>query len=192
MNQIDSTVSRARKRPAYLISFALAVALLLVQQIAIRRIGVDGAAGGVRRTLFLITTFVLMGLALHYRRYVGAWLIAAGIGMNLIPVTAHGGLMPVSYAIVRDSGYFPEITQADIGHQLGNGKDILLREGDIHFFLLSDRYAVSIPLYGGNIYSLGDFVLFAGVGLVVVQAAAEYTAGTLSSRRQAAAPDPGS
>jgi len=148
-----------------------ALALLLIQQLAIRRTGTTGVSGGLRRTLFLVTTIALMALALRYRRFLGAWLIAAGIGLNLLPMLAHGGLMPISYRVVHDSGAFPEITEADIGHQLGNGKDVLLRDDDIHLIALSDRYALSVPLYGSNIYSLGDFVLFAGVGAVAVQAA---------------------
>ncbi len=51
-----------------------------------------------------------------------------------------------------------------------NGKDILLRRADIHFYALSDRYTVDAPFYGKNIYSLGDFVLFAGGALVIAQA----------------------
>jgi Family of unknown function (DUF5317) len=165
-----------------LYAFALAAGLFFVQQIAIRRIGVDGYAGGLRRTLFFVTTVILIGLALHYRRYVGAWLIAAGIGLNLMPITAYGGLMPVSYRVVRESGIFPEITEADIGQQLGNGKDILLRDDQIQFSALSDRYYLAIPVYGGNIYSLGDFVLFGGVAVVVLQAAAAGVAASTSHR----------
>ena len=130
----------------------------------------DGTPGLFRRSLFLVTTLLLVALALHFRRYLGAWLIAAGIVLNLAPIIAHGGLMPVSYTVVHDSGAFPEITEAQIGHQLGNGKDILLRTDDIHFEPLSDRYTATVPLYGTNIYSVGDFVLFAGAGLVVLQA----------------------
>jgi hypothetical protein len=167
---------RPRPLPGYRRSalpwLVAAATLAAAQQIAIRRVGVDGLAGDFRRLLFLVTTVALMALALRFRQYLGAWLIAAGIGLNLIPILAHGGLMPVSYHVVHESGYFPEITQDRIGHQLGNGKDILLDRSDIHFEVLSDRYAVSIPVYGGNIYSLGDFVLFAGFGLVLLQAAA--------------------
>lgn len=165
--------------------FGCALALLLIQQVAIRRIGTIGSAGGLRRSLFLVTTIALMALALRYRRFLGAWLIAAGIGLNLLPMLAHGGLMPVSYRVVHDSGAFPEITEAAIGQQLGNGKDILLRDGDIQLAALSDRYALSVPLYGSNIYSLGDLVLFAGVAAVAAQAAAGAAPPAFRRRRAA-------
>ncbi len=165
--------------------FLTAIALMAVQQVAIRRIATDGAPGFLRRSLFFVTTVVLVALALRFRRYIGAWVIAAGIVLNLVPMMAHGGLMPVSYAVVHDSGAFPEITEAQIGHQLGNGKDILLNNGDIHFEWLSDRYTVTVPIYGANIYSLGDFVLFAGIAFVVLQASAELVLPSLRERRTA-------
>lgn len=159
------------KRRELLWLFA-AVAILVTQQVAISNLGRDGGEALLRRGIFFVTTPVLIGLALAFRRYLGAWVIAFGIFLNFVPIIAHGGLMPVSYAIVRDSGAFPEITEADIGKQLHNGKDILLWPEDIHFYELSDKYTVEAPLYGVNIYSLGDLVLFAGALLVAVQAVA--------------------
>jgi len=147
----------------------VAIALFALQQIAIRTFALNGAPGIARRAIFLGTTAVLMLIALRYRRYFGAWLIAAGIGLNLIPMVVHGGLMPVSYEVVHKSGAFPEITPADVGHQLSNGKDIVLNSKDITLPWLADRYTVTLPGYGKNIYSLGDFVLFAGIALVVLQ-----------------------
>lgn len=149
-----------------------AAAILVAQQLAISNLGRDGFEADLRRGIFFFTTPVLIGIALCFRRFAGAWFIAAGIALNFVPIAAHGGLMPVSYAIVRDSGAFPEITEAEIGRQLHNGKDILLLREDIHFFPLSDRFTVDAPLYGKNIYSLGDFVLFGGGALVIVQALA--------------------
>ena len=140
------------------------------QQVAIRFVPTDGFAGGIRRALFFVTTAILVLLALHFRRFWGAWLVAAGIVMNLIPMAAHGGSMPIDYEILAGSEAF-EVTEEDIGEQSNAGKDIVLRREDIHFFPLSDRYVVDLPGYGTNIYSLGDFVLFAGLGLIVVQAA---------------------
>lgn len=147
----------------------VAIALFALQQIAIRTFALNGASGIARRAIFLSTTAILMLIALRYRRYFGAWLIAAGIGLNLIPMIVHGGLMPVSYEVVHKSGAFPEITPADVGHQLSNGKDIVLNSKDISLPWLADRYIVTLPGYGTNIYSLGDFVLFAGIALVIVQ-----------------------
>jgi hypothetical protein len=152
---------------------AAGLALFAIQQFAIRKLGVHGSAAELRRAIFLFTTLALLAVLWQYRHYAGAWIIAAGISLNLLAAFPHGGLMPVSYQTVEQSGYFPGISRQDIGHQLGNGKDILLDRGDIAFEPLSDRYALSVPGYGGNVYSLGDFVLFAGLALVLVQAVGE-------------------
>ena len=140
------------------------------QQVAIRLVPTDGFAGGVRRALFFLTTGLLILLALHFRRFWGAWLVALGIFLNLIPMAAHGGSMPIDYEILRSTDAF-HVTEDDIGKQSSAGKDVVLRREDIHFYALSDRYVVELPLYGPNIYSLGDFVLFSGLGLIVLQAA---------------------
>lgn len=149
-----------------------AATIFLVQQVSIRAVGTHGAAGNLRRAVFVVSTAALVVLALRFRRFWGAWLIAAGIVMNLVPMAAHGGSMPIDWQVLHSSGAFPEITADYIGRQTPDGKDIVLERDDIRFYALSDRYVVTLPVYGPNIYSLGDFVLFSGVGVVLVQAAA--------------------
>jgi hypothetical protein len=141
----------------------------MTQQASNRLLGEAALQDFVRRAVFLGTTALLCLMALHFRRIVGAWLVAAGIALNLVPIAAHGGLMPIAIETIQDSGYFTNITEADIGKPIGRSKDIVLRRKDIHFAALSDQYVVTIPAYGPNIYSIGDFVLFAGVALAVVQ-----------------------
>lgn len=157
------------------------VLILAAQQLAIAQLGLTGAESVVRRGVFFLTTPVLFALALAFRRFLGAWVIAAGIVLNFIPAAAHGGLMPVSYSIVRESGILPGITEDQVGQQLSNGKDILLRREDIRFYELSDRFTLEAPIYGVNIYSLGDLVLFAGVAMVCAQAVGN---GTVPGKRE--------
>jgi len=147
-----------------------AALIFLAQQAAISNLALEGVEGVFRRALFFTTTIILVLLALRFRRFWGAWLVAAGIVLNLIPMAAHGGSMPIDYAVIESSGAFPEVTREDIGRQTNHGKDVVLERADIHFFALSDRYVMELPVYGSNIYSLGDFVLFAGVALILLQA----------------------
>jgi hypothetical protein len=156
-------------RAGELLCLGLALATLLGQQLAIRTLAKDGFDAELRRAVFFITTAVLISLAWPFRRYAGAWLVAAGIALNFVPMAAHGGLMPVSYDIVRESGVAPAVDESDVGRQIDNSKDIVLLRNDIHFYALSDQYVVTAPVYGTNIYSLGDLVMFAGLGLVAVQ-----------------------
>jgi len=142
---------------------AAAVVIYAIQEIGISHLERAGWQADLRRFIFFSTTGAVILLALHFRRYAGAWLIALGIAMNFVPMAAHGGLMPVAFEVIEESGEFPEITPADIGRQLENSKDIVLWREDIHFYRLSDRHHVVLPVYGGTIYSRGDFVAFVGV-----------------------------
>lgn len=166
------TFARTASRAGDSVVLAIAAAIFVAQQVAISNLSPHGGSGTFRQILFFSTTVLLALLALKLRRYWGAWLVAAGILLNLVPMAFHHGSMPIDYAILEESGAFPEVTREDIGKQTNHGKDIVLEREDIHFFALSDRYVVTAPVYGTNIYSLGDFVLFAGVGAVVVQAVA--------------------
>lgn len=165
---------------------AVPVTIVIAQRLAIALLDRGGFQADLRRALFFLTTAVLMLLALHFRRFVGAWLVAAGIALNFAPMAAHGGLMPVSIETVQASGAFPEVTEADIGHQIANSKDIILRRADIRLYPLSDRFYIEAPLYGGNIYSAGDFVIGAGVVLAAAQAVATlFRAGGQTRREEA-------
>lgn len=168
----EQTVARLPRGSAgESVMLAFAGAMYAVQEVAISHLSRDGGEAILRRTLFFVTTAALIVVALHFRRFAGAWLVAAGIVMNVIPMAAHGGLMPVSYETVRESGILPQVNGADIGKQLPNSKDIVLEREDIRFYIFADRHIVTLPGYGTNIYSTGDFVLFAGIGLVLVEGA---------------------
>jgi hypothetical protein len=164
-------IARTVRRAGDSVVLVVAVAIFIAQQLAISNLAPDGASGVFRQVLFFSTTLVLAALALWFRRLWGAWLVALGILMNLVPMAMHRGSMPIDYGIIERSGAFPEVTRDDIGKQTNHGKDVVLEREDIHFFWLSDRYVVEVPAYGANIYSLGDFVLLAGVAGVVGQAA---------------------
>ncbi len=174
-----------RRHAGDLFVLGAATVIFVAQQLAISFFPLDGAPGTMRRALFLVTTAALALMALQFRRFFGAWLVTAGIVMNLLPMAAHGGAMPIDFTILERSRAFPDVTEADIGRQTNHGKDVVLRREDIHFYWLSDRFIVDLPLYGTNIYSAGDFVLFAGLGLVAVQAA---VIAVRPGARKAAAP----
>lgn len=153
----------------------VAAAVLMLQQLAVRGLGSEGGEALLRRGIFFVTTIGLVAMALHFRRFAGAWLVAAGILLNLPPILAHGGLMPVSYDTVEASGLLPGLHEDDIGQQITGSKDIILEQDDIRFALLADQHIIAIPGYGPNIYSIGDFVLFAGVAVAIGEALAMIT-----------------
>lgn len=166
-------------RAGDLLWLAGAAGISAIQQIAIRLMPTDGHWEWVRAGIFFVTTAVVLAMAFHFRRFVGAWVVALGILMNFIPMAAHGGLMPASYELIASTGDFPQVTEDSIGKQLHRSKDIILREDDIRFEPLSDNLHITLPVYGPNIYSPGDLVLFTGVILTLVQATLELVGAPL-------------
>jgi hypothetical protein len=165
---------------------AAAAAVLAVQQAAVRVVGTDGGPALMRRAIILVTTVALVAMALHFRRFAGAWLVAAGITLNALPILAHGGLMPVAYETVLASELAPGIDEHAIGQPHEGSKDIVLERDDIRLPWLADRHIVAIPGYGANIYSIGDFVLFAGVAVAMGETLAMLSIPAGSRRRAAA------
>jgi hypothetical protein len=151
---------------------AIAATLLVLQELAVSHISPDGSAAWLRRAVFFVTVPVMVLAALNFRRFVAAWVIALGITMNFLPMALHGGNMPVAYEVVRDSGAFEHITEADIGGQIANSKDIVLLREDVRLFPLSDHLVLTLPGYGINIYSPGDVVIGAGMLVAVVECTA--------------------
>jgi hypothetical protein len=179
---------RQAGNPAWLFA---AAGVLVLQQVAVRGLGPSGGEALLRRGIFLVTTILLIAMALRFRRFAGAWLVALGIALNLPPILAHGGLMPVSYDTVAASGLLPGLDEGDIGTQIHGSKDIILADGDIQLEWLADRFIVSVPGYGANIYSLGDFILFAGVAVAAGEALALITAPGLTGRERPSTPPGG-
>lgn len=157
---------RIPREPAALFG---AVILFVVQDVAVSYIGPQSSLAWLRAVFFTGATVGFVALALVLRRYLAAWVVAAGIVLNFIPMAAHGGLMPIAYEVLAESGAFPVVTESSIGSQVENSKDIVLWREDVRFYALSDRFLVTVPGYGPNIYSLGDFVAFAGVGLGAIE-----------------------
>ena len=161
----------------------IAAMVLFAQQLAVRGIGTSGDDALLRRGIFFVTTVCLVAMALRFRRFAGAWLVALGIAMNLPPILAHGGLMPVAYDTVEASGLVADLDESHIGQQISGSKDIILNQDEIRFPELADQFIVSIPGYGPNIYSVGDFVLFAGVAVAIGEALAMMTVPAVARRQ---------
>ena len=141
----------------------------VLQQGAIRLLPADDRFELVRQAIFVATTLAVLFVAWKLRTLLGAWLLAAGIVLNCLPMLAHGGNMPVAWETVSASGAFPEITEEMLGSQVADSKDVLLMREEIRFEWLSDRFFIDPPVYRPNIYSLGDFVIFAGVAVALVE-----------------------
>ncbi len=163
--------------------FGIAMLLMVAQRVSVRAFALQGWESNVRRAIFILTTLGVAYVAFRLRTWMGAWVVALGLVMNLLPMLAHGGLMPVSYEKLQESKIY-EITEDDLGKPLPLSKGLLLRTEDIRFEPLSDRYILTLPIIDTNIYSAGDFVLFAGLCIAAVEAVLRSVWGGRSGRRQ--------
>jgi hypothetical protein len=90
------------------------------------------------------------------RRIPGLWLIAAGGALNFAAIAANGGVMPAS----RDA-----LARAGIEPSHGFANSTALAHPKLQF--LGDVFAVPGPWPIGNVFSVGDLVLVAGLMVLI-------------------------
>jgi hypothetical protein len=107
------------------------------------------------------------------RRVPGLWVMAAGGALNLVAIAANGGVMPASRAALAVAGIAPAdgfANSAAVAHP--------------RLLVLGDVIGVPGPWPIGNVLSVGDLVLFAGL-LVLLH---RVCGGAIRRRRRAKAP----
>jgi Family of unknown function (DUF5317) len=90
------------------------------------------------------------------RRLAGVPLVALGAGLNLLAISANGGVMPASAAALRISG---------IATRAGFDNSAALAHA--HVAVLGDVIPVPGPWPIGNVLSVGDLVIFVGAFFVL-------------------------
>jgi hypothetical protein len=111
-------------------------------------------------TAMLVGSYVLLGaFAWVNRRLPAAWLVLAGLALNLVVIGVNGG-MPVSAGALDTAG-----TSAKGLANGGTLKHHLMGPGDT-LTPLAD--VIGIPPPVGAVISIGDVLLYAGVAVVVV------------------------
>jgi hypothetical protein len=110
----------------------------------------------IARGLWLVSFALLIGFAVANRAVRGVALVFTGLACNLAAVVANGGLMPASPHAIRAAG---------LTYRLHNNS---LSTVDPHLAWLTDRWAVPewIPL--GNVFSIGDVLIAAGIIATIV------------------------
>lgn len=114
----------------------------------------DGAA----TVIWLASYALLFAGAILNRRVTGVPVIAAGMASNVIAVIANGGHMPA----------LPQALRAAHKHYTVHFNSAV--SANPHLPWLVDRWAVPRWIPFGNVYSLGDVVIAAGVVVLVVAA----------------------
>lgn len=115
-----------------------------------------------RRILIVCSYLLLLLFVAANRRRPGLVILGLGLFLNLLPIFANGGLMPVTPETLDRA----HISRADVqpGDWIRNSKDVLKQREDAHLWFLSDRL-VWADLPGFRVFSIGD--LFIAGGLLV-------------------------
>ncbi len=138
--------------------------LVVVAALLIKEVGVFTplAASAAAPYLYSASLIALLAWILwHARSLPGLWLLAAGVGLNLLVVLSNGGHMPVDPAAV-DRGPHALATAGTLGQYTLAGDGTRLA-------VLGDRLTVPPPwdFLLPSAYSLGDMVAGAGMALTL-------------------------
>jgi Family of unknown function (DUF5317) len=133
--------------------------------------GRHGSDLAIRMIVFGTSYVLLLAFAIRNRRTAGVPLIAVGLLLNGLVVTANGG-MPVSRSAFVVSGQVDELhlLMADEGakhHILVPGEDVLSPLGDV----------IAVPPPIAQVVSIGDVCVYAGLIWMIVSVMRGRTAG---------------
>ncbi len=141
-----------------------------------------GAAEELRRFIFPASYALLLGFVALNWRSIGLLIIGAGMVLNLLPILANGGLMPISPSSLEEAGRGAELAKLELGDAVPESKNVLLEESETHLEFLSDRFVwdTSGPV---SVFSIGDVVIAAGLGVLFVEFLLPILARSLSRDR---------
>ncbi len=145
-----SRLTDARLRGPALILIALAIQVVIITLL-------PGGAPLLHKVLHLGTYVLAAAFLWLNRRIAGVLLVAAGTVLNVLAISANGGVMPASRSALRAAG------------QLVNTKEFLNSTALAHpkLLLLGDVFATPRSWPFANVFSLGDICIALGVALAI-------------------------
>lgn len=124
-----------------------------------------GFSDPLRRVLIVGGYALALAFVWRNRGLLPLQVLAAGLLLNLLPILANGGLMPVTYEDAVRAGLATELEDVKPGHAIPRSKDVLLARHDIHLAPLTDNVVLPSGLPGRGVASPGDLVIAAAVVL---------------------------
>jgi hypothetical protein len=109
-------------------------------------------------------------------------LLALGLVLNLAPMLANGGLMPVTPENAIRAGFAEEIARLEAGDAVPRSKDVLKAEDDTILAPLTDVIVLPRWFPGRAVASAGDAVVATAVLLAVAATFKSFIDRILSSR----------
>jgi|SRR5271157_15627 len=110
----------------------------------------------------IFSQVVLLAFCWFNRRVAGVWILASGLVLNLVVITANGGFMPISPQTASHLVPATVLAKYQIGSRFGTGKDILLLAENTRLVWLSDRFLPPAWSPYQVAFSPGDILIAAG------------------------------
>jgi hypothetical protein len=112
--------------------------------------------------------------------------LGLGMALNLSVMAANGGWMPIAPETLVATGRTEHWKVGDLspGTRVAHSKDVIVHPHDTWLEPLADRFTTGLPGRLNVVFSLGDVVILAGLGTLVVRA---MTAPTTAPVRPAVA-----
>lgn len=147
----------------------LALFALAIQAIAIFvPLGLDDIP---KRLLFVLSYLILLIFIARNLPRPGIAIIGIGVLLNVLPIVANGGLMPVTVENLAKAGQARHIEGRGEGDAIPYTKNVLKSKENTRFYELSDRIvwdnsfffrvfsAGDVVIAGGLVVTLGDLLL---------------------------------
>ncbi len=114
--------------------------------------------------VYLVTLAVLLVVVIVNRRVLGVPILLAGLILNILVISANGGRMPASAAVLTRAGRSEEAEQ--LQSQLRAANCVLMSDST-KLNVLGDIIAIRLGGRVGSAYSAGDLVALVGEAVVV-------------------------
>jgi hypothetical protein len=138
----------------------LALFALAMQTIAIFvPLGLDDIP---KRLLFALSYLILLIFIARNLPRPGIAIIGIGVLLNMLPIVANGGLMPVTAENLAKIGQTHRIEGRQEGDAIPHTKNVLKSKEDTRFYELSDRIVWDNPFFF-RVFSVGDIVIAGGL-----------------------------
>jgi Family of unknown function (DUF5317) len=139
------------------VSVRLAWTLLLALALQVLAINAPGVPQGMRPWIQLASYPVAAVFVVANRRLPGMVLIGVGVLLNVIAISANGGVMPASAAALDQAG-LPRRTSS-------YANSALVEHPRVAF--LGDVFAIPEPLPLHNVFSVGDVAIAIGAAIAI-------------------------
>ncbi len=141
---------------------------LILGAVAVQLLAVYLSPGSfdLQRRVLIVSAYII-GLVYVFFNRKHRWVLVVGLGLslNLLVISANGGLMPVTPQAVDRAGLAAMVSKVELDQAIPQSKDVLMSPGSARLAVLSDTVVLPHRLGKQRVASPGD--VFAVVGLAI-------------------------